>query len=115
MGLHPQVAFGIESLPVFPPRSKLSVCEKPIHTPAFVQVHRSRLNGFCVPLVGVEDVEGIAIRNLDDLAGKGIGNGWYGEKYEEEKRNYTDCHSLIPGIVNLKTSQITFYSISRAF
>ncbi len=26
-------------------------------------------------IVGVEDVEGIAIRNLDDLAGEGIGEG----------------------------------------
>jgi len=26
-------------------------------------------------IVGVEDVEGIAIRNLDDLAGEGIGRG----------------------------------------
>ncbi len=27
----------------------------------------------CCSIVGVEDVEGIAIGNLDDLAGKGIG------------------------------------------
>jgi len=28
----------------------------------------------------VEDVKGIAIRNLDDLAGEGIGRGRYGKK-----------------------------------
>jgi len=44
-------------------------------------------------VVVIEDIEGIAIRNLDDLAGEGIGQGWYEEKYQE-KRNYTDCHSL---------------------
>jgi len=27
-------------------------------------------------IVGIEDVEGIAIGNLDDLAGEGIGRGW---------------------------------------
>ncbi len=26
-------------------------------------------------IIGVEDVEGIAVRNLDDLAGEGIGEG----------------------------------------
>jgi len=31
-----------------PPLSKLSVSEKPIHKPAFVRAHQSRLNGFCV-------------------------------------------------------------------
>ncbi len=54
----------------------------------------SQTRDFVLPIVGVEDVEGIAIRNLDDLAGKGIGEG---EKYEEEKRNYTDCHFLFRG------------------
>ena len=44
---------------------------------------------------------------LADLAGEGIGSGWYGEKYEEEKRNYTDCHSLVPGFIDLNASQIT--------
>ncbi len=55
-------------------------------------------------IVGVEDVEGIAIRNLDDFAGEGVGRDRYGEKYEEAKRNDTGCHSLIPGIVDLKAS-----------
>jgi hypothetical protein len=35
----------------------------------------------------VEDVEGIAIRNLDELVGEGIGEGRYREKYEENRRN----------------------------
>ena len=70
---------------------------------------------FVFLIVGVEDVEDITVRNLDDLAGEGIGRGQYGEKYEKEKRNDTDCHSLIPGIVDSKTSHITFYSITHAF
>ncbi len=37
-----------------------------------------------------------------------------GEKYEEEKRSYADCHSFIPGILDLKTSQIAVYLISRS-
>ena len=49
-------------------------------------------------IIGIEDVEGIAIRNLEDLAGEGIGRGCWGEKYEEEKRTYTGGHCLIPGI-----------------
>jgi len=49
----------------------------------------------------------LAIRNLDDLAGEGIGEGYYGKKYEETKGDYTDCHSLIPGIVDLEGVQIT--------
>jgi hypothetical protein len=53
-------------------------------------------------IVGIEDGEGIAIRNLDDLAGEGIGRGCCGEKDEEAKCDYTDCHVLIPGIVDLK-------------
>ncbi len=32
-------------------------------------------------MIGIEDVEGIAVRNLDDLAGEGIGEGRYGEAY----------------------------------
>ncbi|MFQ5983429.1 MAG: hypothetical protein ACE5KS_08660, partial [Woeseiaceae bacterium] len=41
----------------------------------------------------------------------------YGDKYEEAKRNYTGCpmHSLIPGIVDSKDTQITLYSIIRAW
>ncbi len=35
-------------------------------------------SGFCVPLVGIEDVDGIAIHDLDDLAGEGIGRGRVG-------------------------------------
>jgi hypothetical protein len=35
-----------------------------------------------VLIVGVENVEGIAIRNLDDLAGEGIGEGRYGEQQD---------------------------------
>jgi len=35
-------------------------------------------------LVGVEDVEGIAIRNLDDLAGEGIGRDWVRPKQETD-------------------------------
>ena len=42
---------------------------------------------FVFLIVGVEDVEGIVIRNLDDLADEGIGEGRYGEKYEENRRN----------------------------
>ncbi len=37
-------------------------------------------------IVGVEDVEGIAIRNLDDLAGEGIGNGRMGVRAAEKGR-----------------------------
>ncbi len=37
-------------------------------------------SGFCVPLVGIEDGEGIAVRNLDDLAGEGIGRDRVGPK-----------------------------------
>jgi hypothetical protein len=40
-------------------------------------------------ILGVEDVGGITIRNLDDPAGEGVGKGPYGEKYEEGKGNYT--------------------------
>ncbi len=35
----------------------------------------SQTRDFVLPIVGVENVEGIAICNLDDLAGKGIGEG----------------------------------------
>ena len=40
-------------------------------------------------ILGVEDADRIAIGNLDDLAGEGVGKGLYGEKYEEGKGNYT--------------------------
>ena len=40
-------------------------------------------------IVGVEDVKRIAVRNLDDLAGEGVGRGRYGEKDEDAKRNCT--------------------------
>ncbi len=57
----------------------------------------------------IEDSEAVAIGYLDDLAGEGVGRGRYGEKYEEEKSDQTDCpmHSLIPGILDLRTSQLT--------
>ncbi len=43
------------------------------------------------------------------------GFAWHYKKYQAAQSNYTDCHSLIPGILNLNASQITLYSISRAF
>ncbi len=46
----------------------------------------------------IEDGDAVAIGDFDHLAGESIGRGRYGEKYEEAKGNYTDCHSLIPGI-----------------
>ena len=42
-------------------------------------------------IVGVEQVEGIAIRNLDDLADEGIGEVRLREKYEEAKNNDPGC------------------------
>jgi hypothetical protein len=43
-------------------------------TGAFIQVHRSPLNGFFVlAIVGVEGVAGIAIGDLDDFPGEDIG------------------------------------------
>ncbi len=37
----------------------------------------------------IKDSDAVAVNNLDDFAGEGIGRGRYGEKYEEAKRNYT--------------------------
>ncbi len=80
---HSDPASCIRLLLVGPPLSKLSVYGKLIHTPAFVQAHQSQLTDLVVLIVSVEDVEGIAIRNLDDLAGEGIGEG-YGSRQQQE-------------------------------
>ncbi len=77
------LAFGIQLLLVDPPLSKLNAYEKLTHKPAFVQAHQSQLTDLVVLIVSVEDVEGIAIRNLDDLAGEGIGEG-YGSRQQQE-------------------------------
>ncbi len=37
----------------------------------------------------IEDGDAVTIGHLDDLAGEGVGEGRYGERYEEAKRNYT--------------------------
>ncbi len=57
----------------------------------------------------IKDGDAVAIGNLDDLAGEGVGEGRYGEKYEEAKSDQTDCpiNSLISGVVDLRTTQIT--------
>ncbi len=57
----------------------------------------------------IEDGDAVAVGDFDGFAGKGVGEGRYGEKYEEAKANNTgrQTHSLIPGVVDLKTLQIT--------
>ncbi len=42
---------------------------------------KNRFFGICLLLQILCDVEGIAIRNLDDLAGEEIGKGRWGETY----------------------------------
>ena len=61
-------------------------CEKLIHTPAFVQAHQSRLNGFCVADSWRRGRRGIAVRNLDDLAGEGIGKECGGEQQKQRSK-----------------------------
>jgi len=61
-------------------------------------------------LLGCSDQASVKVA---DLAGEGIGRNPYREKYKQANGNYTGrtTHFLIPGIVNLNASQITFYSI----
>ncbi len=72
---HSGLVFGIQPRLVYRQLSKLSAYGKPTHTPAFVQAHQSQLNGSCVAHSWRRGVQGIAIRDLDDLAGEGIGEG----------------------------------------
>ena len=48
----------------------------------------------------IEDGDAVAIGHLDNLAGEGVGEGCYGENYEDAKGNNTgrQMHFLIPGI-----------------
>ncbi len=51
-------------------------------------------------IVGVDDVEGIAIGNLNDLAGEGIGEGRYAEKYEGAKSNTKKTDAISRGAMS---------------
>ncbi len=58
----------------------------------------------------IKDGDAVAIGDFDDFASEGIGRGRYREKYEEAKSYYTgrQMRFFIPGIIDLKASEMTF-------